>query len=282
MGQTIQLGGDSFGVFCLLLAVVPGCDLGEHPVSPQPHWVATSHPQHLSEQHNAPETPNPSKTLSKTHPSFTLHPRQPQAALIASADLTSWKLYKKGWPQPKTPTGFQQVLEPGSREPARGGSSRHLRALLQAHQLGPSTISTKSYFPAMLGLCQRQKGGREEQEILSIPVGCCKPPLFGVHSPFLAPDVVLLHRVAKIGVLRARYDFGPLGVDVEGVAEPWGERRRIPSGRVLRCWGKALLWCGRPDPTGVILRGAEPPSTGPFMLFWAQKSPKKPPAPTFP
>lgn len=99
-------------------------------MSPQPHWVATSPPQHLSEQHNAPETPNPSKTLSRTHPSFAPHPRQPQAALIASADLTSWKLYKKGWPQPKTPTGFQQVLEPGSHEPARGGSSRHLRALL--------------------------------------------------------------------------------------------------------------------------------------------------------
>lgn len=139
--------------------------------------------------------------------------------------------------------------------------------------------STKSRFPARLGLCQPQKGGREEQEILSIPVGCCKPPLFGAHSPFLAPDVVLLHRVAEIGVLRAGYDFGPLGVDVEGVAEPWGERRRIPSGRVLRCWGKALLWCGRPDPTGVILKGAEPPSTGLFKLArqscFGPKSPQR-------
>lgn len=56
-----------------------------------------------------------------------------------------------------------------------------------------------------------------------------------VFGAFLAPDVMLLHRVAEIGVLRAGYDFGPLGVDVEAVTEPWGERRRIPSGRVLRC-----------------------------------------------
>lgn len=148
--------------------------------------------------------------------------------------------------------------------------------------LAPAPSAPNLTFLPCLGSANPKKVVGKEQEILSIPVGCCNPPLFGAHSPFLAPDVVLLHRVAEISILRARYDFGPLGVDVEGVAEPWGERRRIPSGRVLRCWGKALLWCGRPDPTGVILRGAEPPSTGPFMLFWAQKSPKKPPAPTFP
>lgn len=31
---------------------------------------------------------------------------------------------------------------------------------------------------------------------------------------------MLLHRVAEICFLRASYDFGPLGVDVEGVTEP--------------------------------------------------------------
>lgn len=45
---------------------------------------------------------------------------------------------------------------------------------------------------------------------------------------------MLLHRVAKIRFLRASYDFGPLGVNVEGVTEPWGEKRRIPSAKVLR------------------------------------------------
>lgn len=40
------------------------------------------------------------------------------------------------------------------------------------------------------------------------------------HLPLLAPDVMLLHSVAKIGFLGASYDFGPLGVNVEGVTEP--------------------------------------------------------------
>jgi len=38
---------------------------------------------------------------------------------------------------------------------------------------------------------------------------------------------VLLHCVAKIGILRASDDFGPLGVDVAGVPAPWGEKDPI-------------------------------------------------------
>lgn len=56
---------------------------------------------------------------------------------------------------------------------------------------------------------------------------------YGGHLPFLPPDVMLLHCVAKIRFLRASYDFGPLGVNVEGVTEPWEEKRRIPSAKVL-------------------------------------------------
>lgn len=38
---------------------------------------------------------------------------------------------------------------------------------------------------------------------------------------------MLLHCVAKIRILRASDDFGPLGVDVKGVTEPWGEKDPI-------------------------------------------------------
>lgn len=63
-------------------------------------------------------------------------------------------------------------------------------------------------------------------------------PLFfrarrSAHLPFLPPDVMLLHCIAKIRFLRASYDFGPLGVNVEGVTEPWKDKRRSPSAKVL-------------------------------------------------
>ena len=62
--------------------------------------------------------------------------------------------------------------------------------------------------------------------------------------PFLPPDVVLLHRVAKIRFLGASYDFGPLGVNVEGITEPWGKKTRIPLAKVLRWQEKSLFYCG--------------------------------------
>lgn len=55
-------------------------------------------------------------------------------------------------------------------------------------------------------------------------VGCFNPLIFKAwciaHLPFFSPDVMLLHRVAKICFLRASYDFGCLAVNIKGVAEP--------------------------------------------------------------
>lgn len=45
------------------------------------------------------------------------------------------------------------------------------------------------------------------------------------HSPLLAADVMLLHRVAKEGGPGARDDSWLPGVHVEGVREPWAGRR---------------------------------------------------------
>ena len=46
------------------------------------------------------------------------------------------------------------------------------------------------------------------------------------HSPLLAFDVVLLHRVAEEGGPGARDDPWLPGVHIEGVREPWGRERR--------------------------------------------------------
>lgn len=45
------------------------------------------------------------------------------------------------------------------------------------------------------------------------------------HSPLLAADVMLLHRVAEEGGPGARDDSWLPGVHVEGVREPWAGRR---------------------------------------------------------
>lgn len=71
------------------------------------------------------------------------------------------------------------------------------------------------------------------------------------HSPLLATDVVLLHRVAKEGVPGARDDPGLPGVHVEGVREPWvgEERRGEESGR----WRSGPQGCGGPTGRPLIL-----------------------------
>lgn len=68
------------------------------------------------------------------------------------------------------------------------------------------------------------------------------------HSPLLAIDVMLLHRIAKEGFPGARDDLGPPGVHVEGVCEPWGgEKRR---GEQRRQAGGGLGPKGEEGPTG--------------------------------
>lgn len=53
---------------------------------------------------------------------------------------------------------------------------------------------------------------------------------------------MLLHGVAKIRFLRASYDFGPLGVNVEGVAEPWGEKDSVSQGAEMVGENTFVLW----------------------------------------
>lgn len=58
------------------------------------------------------------------------------------------------------------------------------------------------------------------------------------HSPLLAADVMLLHRVAKEGGSGAGDDSGLLDVHVEVVREPWVGRRGVRQVEVQR------LGCG--------------------------------------